>query len=108
MGADDQGAPPPWGRMTQGQALFAGQAIHKVLAHRPPFAVEPHPNLPVARAHSCLRHLPHPLPECDAGIPMTPIPIRGPRAADGPAHAPFTDVRGGLEIGDHHPPARRP
>ncbi len=94
--------------MTQGQALFAVQAIHQVLAHRPPFSIEQQAYLPVAIAHSCLRHLPEALSERGAGIPMTPIPIRGPRVADGPARAPFTDVIGGLEIGDHDPPSRRP
>jgi hypothetical protein len=48
MGSDDHSFPPPWWPMTERQALFAVETVHEVLPHGPAFAIEEHPNLPVA------------------------------------------------------------
>jgi hypothetical protein len=108
MGSDDHGFPPPRWPLPQRQAFFPVEAIHEGLAHDPAFSIEEHPNLAVAVPYSCLGDFFDPLPERRAGILMTPIPIRGPRAAGRPAGTPFTDVIGALEIRDHDPPLRRP
>src|SRR5215831_1310655 len=101
---------PPRRPMTQGQAFLPVQAIHEVLAHGPAFASEQHPNLAIAIAHAGLSELPDPPPKRGAGIPMTLIPIGGPRTADGPARASFADwIRcaqithdGSPQRGPHH------
>ena len=80
----------------QHQAFFSVETIHEILAHSPPFPIEKHPNFPVPVPDPRLGHLPEPLPECGAGIAMTPRVVGGPRAADTPARSPLTDRVGSL------------
>src|SRR5215831_7603535 len=94
--------------MPQRQAFFPVEARHEVLAHRPPFAIQQHPNLPVAVADSGLSQLPDPLPERGARVAMMAISIAGPRTADGPAGTPLTDRIRRAPIVHDDPFLRRP
>ena len=87
--------------MAQHQAFFPVETIHELLAHGPPFPIEQHPNFPVPVPDPRLGHLPEPLPECGAGIAMTPIVVGGPRTADGSAGAPLTHRIRGAQIPHH-------
>src|SRR5450755_951883 len=55
--------PLPSGLVPQSQTFFPVQAIHQLLPHFPTFAVQQHPNLPVAVANSSLCDLPNPQPQ---------------------------------------------
>jgi len=108
MGSDDHGFPPLWWPMTECQAFFAVETVHKVLPHGPAFSIEEHPNLPVVVPSPRLGQLPDGLPERGAGVAMTAIAIAGPRTADSLAGAPLTDRIRRAQIAHHAPLLRGP
>src|SRR5262249_60266474 len=94
--------------MPERQPLFAVQTVDELLPHGPAFAIQQHPNLPVAIAHGGLGELIDPLPKGRAGIPMTAIPIGDPRVAGLWAGTTFANRRRLTEIGHSQPPLPTP
>src|SRR5690606_38178601 len=100
-------APAPLPLPTDGEALFAVDALHPLLADWPAFAPEMRMHSPVTPPDPFVRQLPDPAPERLLRRTHTAVPHRRARETRVADRPPLADPHRGLDLPDDAPPLTR-